>query len=56
MTRPILEYENDKPVLKFEVNGVPIVIGFLEKEPEQNTKDEILDMITEQYKQRVCSR
>ena len=53
MTRPRLEYENDKPVLVFEINGMPIEMHFLEKEPEHNAKETVLGILTDSYKNKV---
>ena len=48
-----LEYENGKPVLKCENNGVVLVIEFAENKPEENAKERILDILTAQYQNRV---
>ena len=54
MIKPRLEYENNKPVLKFDINGIPVTMGFSDKVPESNVKKDVLDIITEQYKSKVC--
>ena len=55
MIKPRLEYEEGRPTLKYEVNGMPITLSFVEETPEINTKEEILGIITEQYKIRLTA-
>ena len=55
MIKPRLEYENGRPILKYEVAGMPITLSFVEREPEKDTKKEILGIITEQYKIRLTA-
>ena len=55
MIKPRLEYEDGRPTLKYEVNGMPITLSFVEETPEKNTKEEILGIITEQYKNRLTA-
>lgn len=55
LIKPRLEYEEGRPTLKYEVNGMPITLSFVEETPETNTKEEILGIITEQYKIRLTA-
>lgn len=50
-----LEYENGKPVLKCEKDGVTMVIEFAAEAPEENAKERVFDILTAQYQNRVAA-
>lgn len=48
-----LEYERNKPVLKMKVDNVKMTFSFAEKESEVNIKQNIIDILTSQYTEKV---
>ncbi len=51
-----LEYEKSKPILKCEKHGVEMTIEFSEKEPEENTKERVLDILITQYQNKAMTK
>lgn len=48
-----LIYENGKPVMKMEADGVKMTFSFAEKEPETDIKENIVSILTSQYTRRT---
>lgn len=47
--------ENRKPILKMEDNGVKITISFSEKPKNTDLKQNIVDLLTSAYENRVTA-
>jgi len=46
-------YEEKSPVIKIEQSGVSITVTFAESAEENNTKETILDLLTNAYEKRI---
>ena len=55
MIKPKFKYENGKPVLYFEIDNMPITISFAETKSEKDIKSIVLDILTDQCKNRLTS-
>lgn len=55
MTQPRLVYEDNEPKLKSEIGHIEIKISFSKEEQHgEDVKAKVLDILTEQYKTRLC--
>ena len=55
MVKPRLEYVNGKPILRFEIDNMPVSISFAETDPKANIKGIVLDILTSQCETRLMS-
>lgn len=50
-----LIYEDGKPVMKMESDGVRMTFRFAEREPETDVKENIVNILTSQFIRRTVS-
>ena len=50
-----LIYEDDKPVMKMESDGVRMTFRFAEQEAETDVKENIVNILTSQFIRRTVS-
>ena len=50
-----LIYEDGKPVMKMESDGVRMTFRFAEQEPETDVKENIVNILTSQFIRRTVS-
>ena len=55
MIKPRIEYENGKPILRFEIDSMPVSISFADTESRTDYKSIVLDILTEQCQTRLTS-
>ena len=51
----VCQYEDGKPVMKMESDGVRMTFRFAEQEPETDVKENIVNILTSQFIWRTVS-